>query len=62
LPVLAVHPKVQQRLADHPRWVFHFTPTSASWLNGSKASQSSPAGEPDRLLMRRFLGSDTRPG
>jgi len=19
--------------ADHPRWVFHFTPTSASWLN-----------------------------
>ena len=27
------HPKVQQWLADHPRWVFHFTPTSASWLN-----------------------------
>ena len=20
-------------LANHPRWVFHFTPTSASWLN-----------------------------
>ena len=20
-------------LADHPRWVFHFTPTSASWIN-----------------------------
>ena len=20
-------------LADHPRWTFHFTPTSASWLN-----------------------------
>jgi hypothetical protein len=20
-------------LARHPRWVFHFTPTSASWLN-----------------------------
>ena len=20
-------------LADHPRWIFHFTPTSASWLN-----------------------------
>src|SRR5205809_3558153 len=27
------HPNVKQWLADHPRWVFHFTPTSASWLN-----------------------------
>ena len=27
------HPKVRKWLADHPRWVFHFTPTSASWLN-----------------------------
>jgi transposase len=27
------HPKVDQWLANHPRWVFHFTPTSASWLN-----------------------------
>jgi transposase len=27
------HPKVIQWLADHPRWVFHFTPTSASWIN-----------------------------
>jgi len=27
------HPKVKQWLTDHPRWVFHFTPTSASWLN-----------------------------
>jgi transposase len=27
------HPKVRDWLADHPRWVFHFTPTSASWLN-----------------------------
>ena len=27
------HPKVRAWLADHPRWVFHFTPTSASWLN-----------------------------
>ena len=25
--------KVRAWLADHPRWVFHFTPTSASWLN-----------------------------
>jgi len=27
------HPKVLQWLARHPRWTFHFTPTSASWLN-----------------------------
>lgn len=27
------HPKVLGRLADHPRWVFHFTPKSASWIN-----------------------------
>lgn len=27
------HPKVKQGLADHPRWIFHFTPTSASWIN-----------------------------
>jgi len=26
-------PKVLKWLADHPRWTFHFTPTSASWLN-----------------------------
>jgi transposase len=27
------HPKVRQWLARHPRWTFHFTPTSASWIN-----------------------------
>ena len=27
------HPKVKAWLADHPRWTFHFTPTSASWIN-----------------------------
>ena len=27
------HPAVRQWLARHPRWIFHFTPTSASWLN-----------------------------
>jgi hypothetical protein len=25
--------KVQEWLTRHPRWTFHFTPTSASWLN-----------------------------
>src|SRR3954468_10836864 len=27
------HPSVQKWLARNPRWTFHFTPTSASWLN-----------------------------
>ncbi len=27
------HPHVQARLAQHPRFHMHFTPTSASWLN-----------------------------
>jgi transposase len=27
------HPKVRAWLGRHPRWVFHFTPTSGSWLN-----------------------------
>ena len=27
------HPKVMAWLSRHPRWTFHFTPTSASWLN-----------------------------
>lgn len=27
------HPNVQDWLTEHPRFVMHFTPTSASWLN-----------------------------
>jgi transposase len=27
------HPKVMAWLDRHPRWTFHFTPTSGSWLN-----------------------------
>ncbi len=27
------HPEVLAWLAAHPRWTFHFTPTSCSWLN-----------------------------
>ena len=27
------HPKVRAWLGRHPRFVFHFTPTSCSWLN-----------------------------
>jgi len=27
------HPKVRAWLGRHPRFVFHYTPTSCSWLN-----------------------------
>jgi transposase len=27
------NPRVLARLEQHPRWTFHFTPTSCSWLN-----------------------------
>ena len=27
------HPKVREWLARHPRWIFHFTPKSGSWIN-----------------------------
>jgi transposase len=27
------HPKVRAWLERHPRWIFHYTPTSSSWLN-----------------------------
>jgi transposase len=27
------HPKVRTWLGRHPRWTFHFTPTSGSWVN-----------------------------
>ena len=37
------HPAVLAWLVDHPRWTFHFTPTSCSWLNAVEgSSQSSP--------------------
>lgn len=30
------HEKVRPWLDRHPRWIFHFTPTSSSWLNAVK--------------------------
>jgi transposase len=32
------HPAVRRWLARNPRWTFHFTPTSASWLNAVEGS------------------------
>src|ERR1700676_1241159 len=36
------HPKVRQWLARHPRWTFHFTPTSATWPNAVEGFFSKP--------------------
>jgi hypothetical protein len=39
-------------LARHPRWTFHFTPTSASWLNAVENffSKDDAAAHPPRHL------------
>ena len=44
------HPKVMQCLARHPRWTFHFNPTSASWITlhfGDDAGAVGGAGAGD---------------
>ena len=49
------HPKVIAWLARHPRVTFHFTPTSASWLNAVEGFFADPdqAPPPTRRLPRR---------
>jgi transposase len=48
------HPRVKEWLARHPRWHFHFTPTSASWLN---AVEGFFAKLTTRRLKRGVFGS-----
>jgi DDE superfamily endonuclease len=36
------HPKVFEWIKNHPRFVFHFTPTSASWLNAVEGFFAKP--------------------
>lgn len=48
------HPKVRAWLARHPRWTFHFTPTSASWLNAVEGFFSALARR--RLRRGTFTG------
>ena len=52
------HPKVRAWLAPHPRWTFHFTPTSASWLN---AVEGFFAKLTRRRLSRGIFHSLSRP-
>ena len=48
------HPKVRAWLARHPRWTFHFTPTSASWLNAVEGFFAKLT----RLSRMTWLGSE----
>ena len=50
------HPKVNAWLARHPRWTFHFTPTTCSWLN---AIEVFFAKRSQRRLKRGVFGSVT---
>ena len=38
------HAKVRAWLARHPRWTFHFIPTSSSWLNAVERFSPNPRG------------------
>ncbi|SEP29865.1 DDE superfamily endonuclease [Methylobacterium sp. ap11] len=48
------HPKVRAWLARHPRWILHFTPTSASWMNAVEGFFSALT--PRRLKRGNFSG------
>jgi transposase len=37
------HPKVRAWFAHHPRWTFHFTRTSCSWLNAVEGFFAKPS-------------------
>jgi transposase len=48
------HPKVMTWLQRHPRWTFHYTPTSGSWLNAVETFFSALT---RRRLRRGVFGS-----
>ena len=52
------HAKVRRWLARHPRWIFHFTPTSCSWLNAVETVFAKLA---KRRLKRGVFPSRRRP-
>ena len=60
------HPTVLAWLSRHPRWIFHFTPTSASWLNAVENFFSKMTRQRIRRgVFRSIVGSagpGSRPG
>ena len=63
------HPNVRDWLARHPRWTFHFTPTSASWLNAVEGffakltggGSSAASSDPSSNCKPPSIASSTRP-
>ena len=51
------HAKVQAWLARHPRWTFHFIPTSSSWLNAPSRRMKAFA---CRAVVEGFFAKLTR--
>jgi hypothetical protein len=59
----------QTSLARHPRFIFHFTPTSASWLNAveglfallTNGVSSGASSVPSRNLRKPSTASSTTP-
>ena len=49
------HPKVRAWLARHPRWVFHFTPTSCSWANQRRSSLGRSTVRPSLHAKRKMV-------
>jgi len=54
------HPKVRAWLERHKRFHFHFTPTSASWLNAVEGFFAEA--DPATAQARRFQGHRRSPG
>ena len=52
------HRKVRAWLDRHPRWTFHFIPTSRSWLNAVDLRREN--GPPDRFLILLIFAKLTR--
>ena len=63
------HPKVLEWIENHPRFVFHFTPTSASWLNAvesffaklTKSASNAACSAPFRNSKMPSTASSTTP-
>jgi hypothetical protein len=49
------HPRVLTWLSRHPRWTFHFAPTSASWLNAVENYFSKITRQPIRRSVFRSI-------
>jgi len=55
------HPKVKAWLTRHPRWVFHFTPTSGSWLNAVESFFSKMTRQRIRRGVFRSIAAEVDP-